>query len=83
VGTEMPISASESRRSMPLWRDRIQGGSCEPLYACAERDPQSYSLRTGTLKQRNDLGAPQRQIWTRCLRPGLACLDIQSFDGQP
>ena len=55
-----------------------------PLYACAMENPQAYSLRTGVLKQRDDLGAPQREIWTKRRRswaqlPGVS----ETFDGQP
>lgn len=55
-----------------------------PLYACAEQAPTAYSLRTGVLRQRNQLGAPQRQIWTQRRRdwvelpPGVA-----GYPGQP
>jgi hypothetical protein len=36
-----------------------------PVYSCAAIDnPPYYSLRVGALKQRNDIGAPYRQIWT-------------------
>src|SRR5579859_5711462 len=34
-----------------------------PIYAAAPRDPPTYSLRVGTLKQRYELGRPLRQIW--------------------
>lgn len=36
-----------------------------PLYACAVESPMAYSLRTGVLRQRQELGTPGRQIWTR------------------
>ncbi|SDR63248.1 Uncharacterized conserved protein [Rhizobiales bacterium GAS191] len=35
-----------------------------PIYACALEDPQSYSLRIGTITQRAAL-SPRRQIWRR------------------
>jgi hypothetical protein len=35
-----------------------------PIYACAVEDPQSYSLRIGTIAQRAAL-SPRRQIWRR------------------
>jgi hypothetical protein len=55
-----------------------------PLYACAEENPQVYSLRIGTLKQRHELGAPQRQIWTqRCLSWVTLPAGLEVFDGQP
>ena len=40
-------------------------GDCgTPIYACAMEDPQSYSLRIGTITQRADF-TPRRQIWRR------------------
>ena len=55
-----------------------------PLYACAVENPQAYSLRVGTLKQRHELGTPQRQIWTRRRLPWVTLPgDVQAFDGQP
>ncbi|WOI45058.1 GFA family protein [Acidovorax sp. BLS4] len=54
------------------------------LYACALENPQSYSLRIGTLKQRQELGTPQRQIWTRRRHDWVGLPDsVESFDGQP
>jgi hypothetical protein len=35
-----------------------------PVYSCALDNPQSYSLRIGSLQQRHELGRPARQIWT-------------------
>jgi len=35
-----------------------------PIYACAIEDPQSYSLRVGTITQRAAF-SPRRQIWRR------------------
>ncbi len=77
--TYVKVAASGARRVLAF---------CEvcgtPLYACAEVDPQSYSLRTGTLRQRNELGVPHRQIWTRRRLPWLALVhEIPSCDGQP
>lgn len=55
-----------------------------PLYACAAENPQAYSLRTGTLKQRHELGAPHRQIWTQRRLSWVALpAEIDAFDGQP
>ena len=55
-----------------------------PLYACAEHDPAVYYLRIGVLEQRLQLGAPQRQIWTRRAFDWVAFPDATpSFDGQP
>lgn len=40
-------------------------GNCgTPIYACAEEDPQAYSLRMGTITQRAAF-TPKRQIWHR------------------
>lgn len=55
-----------------------------PLYACAAENPQAYSLRTGTLKQRHELGSPQRQIWTQRRLSWVALpAEMDAFDGQP
>ncbi len=55
-----------------------------PVYACAEQSPQSYSLRVGALKQRYELNAPMRQIWTRRRFRWLPPIEgAQEFDGQP
>ncbi|CAN7481047.1 GFA family protein [Acidovorax sp. LjRoot118] len=55
-----------------------------PLYACAEQAPTAYSLRTGVLKQRDELGTPQRQIWTQRRRAWVAFSEeVESFPGQP
>jgi hypothetical protein len=46
---------------------RAQGfcGDCGThLYACAEHDPQVFSIRTGTARQRDQL-VPTKQIWCR------------------
>jgi hypothetical protein len=60
-------------------------GNCGgPVYACAENDPQSYSLRVGALNQRHELGAPARQIWTRRRFGWLPSIDaVPGMDGQP
>jgi hypothetical protein len=40
-------------------------GDCgTPIYACAVEEPQSYSLRIGTITQRAAF-SPRRQIWRR------------------
>lgn len=54
------------------------------LYACAVHNPSAYSLRIGTIKQRQELGAPQREIWTRSRHAWVALpAGTPSFDGQP
>jgi hypothetical protein len=54
-----------------------------PIYATAVTNPQSYSLRIGTIRQRAELGRPVRQIWCRSALPWS--MDIQGVaksDGQ-
>jgi hypothetical protein len=60
-------------------------GDCgSSLYACAVENPQTYSLRIGTLKQRQELGTPQREIWTRRRHSWVTLPDtVTSFEGQP
>ncbi|GKT25174.1 GFA family protein [Acidovorax sp. SUPP3334] len=54
------------------------------LYACAVENPPSYSLRIGTLKQRQELGTPKHQIWTRRRHDWVELPEgIESFEGQP
>jgi hypothetical protein len=49
-------------------------GTCgTPIYACAANDPQSYSLRIGTITQREAF-SPKRQIWRRSAVPWVATL---------
>jgi hypothetical protein len=44
-------------------------GTCgSPIYACAMENPQTYSLRIGTITQR-DAFSPKRQIWRRSALP--------------
>jgi hypothetical protein len=58
--------------------------SCgSPIYSCAP-DPQTYSLRLGGLSQREQLGRPARQIWTRRRLPWMPKLDgVPETEGQP
>jgi len=60
-------------------------GDCgAPIFACAEVDPPTYSLRLGALKQRYDLGPPSRQIWTKRRLPWVAEMaDVPALEGQP
>lgn len=60
-------------------------GHCgTPLYACAAEAPSAYSLRTGAIRQRHDLGAPKRQIWTKRRRAWVQLPDgVECFDAQP
>ena len=56
-------------------------------YAHAVDRPSAYSLRSGTLKQRHELGTPQREIWTQrklgWVGVGAAGAGVQAFEGQP
>ena len=54
-----------------------------PIYSCAIENPQSYTLRLGALKERNELGRPARQIWTKrrlAWMPPLA--NVPEFEGE-
>jgi hypothetical protein len=54
------------------------------IYACALENPTSYSLRIGTIKEREQLGRPVRQIWTKRRLPWIPPLEgVPEFDGQP
>ena len=45
-----------------------------PIYSTSDGDdPKIYSLRTGTMRQRNEL-LPRAQIWTRSAQPWLGVL---------
>jgi hypothetical protein len=55
-----------------------------PIYACAIENPQTYSLRVGALDQREELGRPARQIWTKRRLPWIPTLaGVPEVDGQP
>jgi hypothetical protein len=55
-----------------------------PIYSSAIDNPRSYSLRVGALKQRYELGAPARQIWTKRRMPWVPALgSVPEVDGQP
>lgn len=60
-------------------------GTCgSPVYSCAVENPQTYTLRVGALNQREMLGRPKRQIWTRRRLPWVLALDgVASVEGQP
>lgn len=60
-------------------------GDCGgPVYACAAENPQAYSLRVGALNQRDELGTPMRQIWTRRRFRWLPPLEgVPAHEGQP
>jgi hypothetical protein len=60
-------------------------GNCgAPVYACAPENPQSYSLRVGALSERDGLGRPGRQIWTKRRLSWIAPLEgVPEIEGQP
>jgi hypothetical protein len=55
-----------------------------PIYSCAVDNPPTYTLRLGALKQREELGRPARQIYTKRELPWVAHLaEIPKVPGQP
>lgn len=53
------------------------------LYASAEKDPQVFNLRLGTMRQRAAL-APQNQLWCRSALPWVMNLSaVQQHAKQP
>jgi hypothetical protein len=60
-------------------------GTCgSPVYSCAIDNPATYTLRVGALNQRNDLGRPARQIWTKRRLPWVPKIaDVPEIEGQP
>jgi hypothetical protein len=60
-------------------------GSCGvPVYSCAPENPRIYSLRVGALDERQALGRPVRQIWTKRRLPWVPKLDgVPETEGQP
>ena len=60
-------------------------GTCGgPVYACDEHNPQWYSLRVGALDERDIVGRPARQIWTKRRLPWIPQVDgVPEFEGQP
>ena len=53
------------------------------LYASAEKDPQVFNLRIGTVRQRASL-APRAQVWCRSALPWVMNLgSIRQHDKQP
>lgn len=54
-----------------------------PIYTAPEKDPQVYTIRLGTVRQRDGL-VPAVQIWCRSALPWLADLEsIPQMSGQP
>jgi hypothetical protein len=55
-----------------------------PVYSCAVEKPQSYTLPLGALNQRDELGRPARQMWTKRRLAWVECLgDVPEYEGQP
>lgn len=55
-----------------------------PVYACDPETPLTYSLRVGALKERQELGRPVRQVWTKRRMAWLPELEgVSEIDGQP
>jgi hypothetical protein len=55
-----------------------------PVYSRAVENPQTYSLRLGALDQREALGRPARQIWTKRRLSWIPRIEaVPEFDGQP
>jgi hypothetical protein len=59
--------------------------SCgSPIYSCAPDNPRTYALRLGGLSQRERLGRPARQIWTKRRLPWMPKLEgVPEIEGQP
>ena len=52
------------------------------MYACALSDPPSYTVRVGSIREREQL-RPSKQIWCRSALPWVMNLDgIEKFDRQ-
>jgi len=62
--TGTPRSYVKTAESGNKRRHAFCGNCGTPIYACAVDNPQSYSLRIGTITQRAAF-LPQRQIWRR------------------
>lgn len=55
-----------------------------PVYSCAPENPKTYSLRLGALSERDALGPPQRQIWTKRRLAWVPKLEgVPEVEGQP
>jgi hypothetical protein len=53
-----------------------------PVYATAMDNPMSYSLRVGTIRQRDSLGPPARQIWCRSALSWSTLADVPRAERQ-
>lgn len=55
-----------------------------PVYSCAPENTKTYSLRVGALDERQLLGHPTRQIWTKRRLEWVPKLDgVPDCEGQP
>jgi len=65
---------------------RVNGFCAEcgtQIYATEPDTPQRYALRVGTLAQRDQVGGPQMQIWTRRRVGWMPALDgVDELEGQ-
>jgi hypothetical protein len=51
-------------------------GNCgSPVYSCAIENPQVFTLRVGALDQPEELGKPDREIWTKRRLPWVLPLE--------
>jgi hypothetical protein len=55
-----------------------------PVYSCAIENPRTYTLRVGALNERQELGRPTQQIWTKRRLPWIPKLKgVSETEGQP
>jgi hypothetical protein len=69
----MPKSYVKTAESGNKRRHAFCGTCGTPIFACAAGNPQSYSLRIGTITQRAAF-LPKRQIWRRSALPWVDAL---------
>jgi hypothetical protein len=60
-------------------------GTCgAPVYSAAPENPKAYSLRLGALQEKEALGRPARQIWTKRRLSWVAAVQgVPEMEGQP
>jgi hypothetical protein len=60
-------------------------GTCgAPVYSCAPENPKSYSLRLGALSEKEPLGRPARQTWTKRRLSWIPKVEgVPEVEGQP
>jgi hypothetical protein len=54
-----------------------------PVYSCATESPKTFSLRLGALDEKQALGRPAREIWTRRRLNWLQPVSTEEVVGQP